>query len=106
MVSYEVHVEAADTGMCMAHVLDLPGCFVRSSTRDGALDGLPQAIQNHWSWLRTHGESAPDSSETIELEVSAEFTGSGHQLDLSSPKVRWRKKRLCLSEASNHETHL
>lgn len=77
MARYSVYLEVAESGMCMAHVLDLPGCFARSSTRGWALDGLQRAIRDHWSWLRRHGESAPDPDDPIILQVAAEFEGSG-----------------------------
>ena len=68
MTRYPVHLEIADDGRCMAHVLDLPGCIVRAPSRDEALRQLPEAIRDYHAWLRRHGEPAPPEEEPIEVE--------------------------------------
>ena len=77
MIRYPVFVEADDEGLAMAHVLDLPGCMARGSSREQALERLAGAIRDTWSWLRRHGELAPDEGEELRLEVAGEFTGTG-----------------------------
>ena len=77
MARYSVYLETADDRRCLAHVLALPGCIVRASSRRGALDALPQAIRDHCDWLRRHGESAPCAGESIQIEIAKEITGSG-----------------------------
>jgi predicted RNase H-like HicB family nuclease/uncharacterized damage-inducible protein DinB len=77
MACYLAYLETADDGRCLAHVLDLPGCIVRAPSRREALEGLPQAIRDHYDWLRRHGEMAPRVDEPIQIEVAEERTGLG-----------------------------
>jgi uncharacterized damage-inducible protein DinB/predicted RNase H-like HicB family nuclease len=77
MARYPVHLEIADDGRCMAHVLELPGCTVRAPIRDEALRRLPDAIRDYHAWLRRHGEPAPPDEEPVEIEVVGESTGFG-----------------------------
>lgn len=77
MAHYSVYLETAEDSRCLAHVLDLPGCIVRAPSSREALDGLPQAIRDHWHWLRRHGKTAPCAGESIQIEVAEEITGSG-----------------------------
>lgn len=77
MTCYSAYLETANDGRCLAHVLALPGCIIRASSRREALDGLPQAIRDHCDWLRRHGEAAPCAGESIQIEVAKEITGSG-----------------------------
>ena len=74
---FPVYLEIADNGRCMAHVLGLPGCIVRSPSRHEALRRLPDAIRDYQAWLRRHGEPAPPEEEPIEIEVVGESTGFG-----------------------------
>jgi len=77
MIRYSVYLEIGDDGRCMTHVLDLPGCIVRASTRDEALRQLPNAIRDYHSWLRRHGEPAPPADASIEIEIAGENVGFG-----------------------------
>jgi uncharacterized damage-inducible protein DinB/predicted RNase H-like HicB family nuclease len=77
MTRYPVHLEITDDGRCMAHVLDLPGCIARASSRDEALRQLPEAIRGYHGWLRRHGETAPPEDESIEVEIAGESLGLG-----------------------------
>ena len=72
-----VYLECGDKGPCMAHVPSLPGCYVRARTRETALDALPGAVQDHYAWLRRHGEPAPAKEAGVELELVGEVTGTG-----------------------------
>jgi uncharacterized damage-inducible protein DinB/predicted RNase H-like HicB family nuclease len=74
---YPAHLEIADNGRCMAHVLELPGCIVRAPSRDEALRRLPNAIRDYHAWLRRHGEPAPPEDESIEIEIAGESIGLG-----------------------------
>lgn len=47
--SYLAYLEIKDNGMCMAHVLDLPGCTVRADTREEALRQLPENLSENIS---------------------------------------------------------
>ncbi len=77
MSRYAVYLEIAQDRRCLAHVLDLPGCVVRASTRDEALRQLPAAIRGYRAWLRRHGEPSLPADEPIEIEVATESTGFG-----------------------------
>jgi predicted RNase H-like HicB family nuclease/uncharacterized damage-inducible protein DinB len=77
MRRYCAYLESDDSGRCMAHVLDLPGCFVRASGRDAALDMVPSAIRDYHAWLCRHGEPAPPEGEPFEIEVAEEIGGTG-----------------------------
>ncbi len=77
MTCYPVYLETADDGLCMAHVLDLPGCIIRAPTRDEALHRLPAAIADYHTWLRRHGEPAPPADDPVALQVAGESTGFG-----------------------------
>lgn len=72
---YAVYLEF-HKGFSMAHVLDLPGCFVRARSKDEALERLPQAMAAHISWLASHGDTA-GAREPIEVEVAEEIVGVG-----------------------------
>jgi len=74
---YTIYLEPGPAGPCMAHVLDLPGCFVRAANRDEALRRLPDAIRDYHAWLRRHGEPAPPEEEPIEIKVAGESAGFG-----------------------------
>jgi len=77
MPRYPVYLEIADSGLCMAHVIDLPGCIVHAASRDAALRQLPGAIRDYYAWLRRHGESALPEHESIEIEIAGESIGFG-----------------------------
>lgn len=77
MERHAVYLEVSADGRCMAHVLDLPGCFVRAQNRDAALSRAPAAIRECHAWLRRHGEPAPPDDEPIELHVAGEVAGIG-----------------------------
>jgi len=75
-MAYAVYLEVAPDGLTMAHVPDLPGCIVRSPTREEAIRRLPEAVRRHLAWLRRHGEPAP-AEEEVSVEVAGESTGFG-----------------------------
>ncbi len=76
MAHYPVYLESADN-MTMAHVLDLPGCSIRETSRAAALAQLPAAIRAYHAWLLRHGEPAPQEGEAITIEIAAEVDGCG-----------------------------
>lgn len=77
MSRYPVYLEIADGGLCMAHVIDLPGCIVRAPSRDAAWRQLPDAIRDYHAWLRHHGEPALPEDESIEIAIAGESIGFG-----------------------------
>jgi uncharacterized damage-inducible protein DinB/predicted RNase H-like HicB family nuclease len=72
-----VYLEVGADGTCMAHVLDLPGCFVRAPDREQALALLPAAIRAYGDWLARHGEPRPAETVAFELHVAEESAGAG-----------------------------
>jgi len=77
MVHYPVYLEVTADKACMAHVLDLPGCFCRAPEPAAALSGLSQAVREYHAWLRTHGEPAPPAEDNVQLEVVEEIASCG-----------------------------
>jgi uncharacterized damage-inducible protein DinB/predicted RNase H-like HicB family nuclease len=73
---YPVYLETTGD-LCLAHVLDLPGCIVRASSRAEVLSCLPAAIRDHLGWLRHHGEPVPPEDDPVEIEVAGESHGFG-----------------------------
>jgi predicted RNase H-like HicB family nuclease/uncharacterized damage-inducible protein DinB len=76
MSRYRACLEIGD-GVCMAHVLALPGCTVRATGREEALRLLPEAIRGYHAWLSRHGEPAPPADAPVEVEVAGESAGFG-----------------------------
>lgn len=76
MTTYRAYLEKGG-GLCMAHVLDLPGCFVRAASRDEALRVLPSAVAEYHAWLRRHDEPAPPPEAPVDFEVPEEVSGTG-----------------------------
>lgn len=76
MPKYAVYLETASR-VCLAHVPDLPGCVLRAASRDAVVQHLPNAIRDHHTWLRRHGEPAPPQDEPIEFEVAGTVIGMG-----------------------------
>lgn len=61
----------------MAHVLDLPGCCVRATSRDEAIRRLPEAIREYHAWLENHGAGGDLPEAEIEIVVAEEIHGTG-----------------------------
>lgn len=74
MASYSVFLEVAPGEACMAHVAELPGCFVLAADEAAALALLPEQIQRHQRWLRGHGLPVPADDEP-ELVVQQVVSG-------------------------------
>lgn len=56
MDRYRVYIEVNNKSWCMAHIAELPGCFVWDKTKRKALKKLPQAIKDYLIWLKKNGE--------------------------------------------------
>lgn len=72
-----VYLEIDDGGRCMAHVPELPGCFVRASSRDRALALMSAAIRIYYAWLHRHGEPSLPEEATAEIKIAGEVGGVG-----------------------------
>lgn len=59
-VVYDAYVEIQPDGICLAQLLDLPGCYARAADEPTALAALSTAIPNYYAWLRRHDEYTPD----------------------------------------------
>ncbi len=74
---YLVYLEIARNGACLAHVPSLPGCNLRTPTREEALRRLPDAIVEYSNWLRRHGEVVPAVQRHVPMEIAGESVGFG-----------------------------
>lgn len=76
MARFDIALEINRDGLCMAHVLSLPGCAAVGRTRKAALAELPAAIRQHTTMLARHGEKiAPPG--TFRFKVVETIRGSG-----------------------------
>ena len=71
-----VYIETQGTHW-MAHILALPGCFVRGRSRAEVLRSLPQAVGDYQAWLRRHGEGSGEEDVEVSLDVEEEVLGTG-----------------------------
>ncbi len=69
MDKYKVYLEVNKKGCCMAHVRELPGCFVWGKTQKEVLKGIPAAIKDYLSFLRKNGEKNVTVRKRIEYEI-------------------------------------
>ncbi len=76
MPTFAVFLELHPSGLCAAHVPDLPGLYLRADSEAEALDRLPEAIRAHCDWLRRQGEPVPDP-EPITLHPTVVAAGGG-----------------------------
>jgi len=60
----------------MAHIVELPGCFVWDKTKSKALKKLPQAIKEYLIFLKKNGEVNLRVPKKIEFEVVETKKGS------------------------------
>jgi predicted RNase H-like HicB family nuclease len=60
-MAYSVTLEHGSDGSCLAWVHELPGCFVRGTSRDDVAAKLPRAIDDFLAWLRGSGEPVDGS---------------------------------------------
>jgi predicted RNase H-like HicB family nuclease len=60
-MAYSVTLEHGSDGSCLAWVHELPGCFVRGTSRDDVAAKLPRAIDDFLAWLRGSGEPVDES---------------------------------------------
>jgi predicted RNase H-like HicB family nuclease len=65
---YVVIIEPADDGTFSVYVPDLPGCISTGTTREEAVESIPEAIAGHVRTLRELGEPVPpprSQSQTV-----------------------------------------
>lgn len=59
-MTYDAYLEVRDDGSCLAHLLDLPGCYGVGASQDGALRAVAAAIPGYYEWLRRHDDYTPE----------------------------------------------
>lgn len=74
MSGFTIVIEAAHGEACMAHVCELPGCFVLSRDEGTALAALPETIVQHRRWRLLHGLPA-GGAEAVALSVAEVVSG-------------------------------
>jgi len=58
MKKYKIYLEVDRKGCCMAHIRELPGCFVWDKTQKKTLDKVPEAVKGYLSFLKKNGEKS------------------------------------------------
>ena len=76
-MKYSAFLETCSKGLWMAHVLDLPGCFLRASSREEAVNLLPLTILQYLDWRYHHGEGVKPEEGNIQVIVNEEINGMG-----------------------------
>lgn len=56
---YTVYLEVSAGEACMAHVAELPGCYLLAPDQRAALAALPAEVTRFRVWLHQHGITAP-----------------------------------------------
>jgi uncharacterized damage-inducible protein DinB/predicted RNase H-like HicB family nuclease len=69
MDKYRVYLEIDKKGYCMAHIRELPGCFVWDKTEKKVLKRVPEAIKEFLIYLKKNNEKNSSIPEEIEFEV-------------------------------------
>lgn len=59
-MTYDAYLEVRDDGSCLAHLLDLPGCYGVGAGQDAALRAVVAAIPGYYEWLRHHDDYTPE----------------------------------------------
>jgi len=76
MNKYEIYLEVDRKGCCMAHIRELPGCFVWGKTQKKTLDKVPEAIKGYLSFLKKNGEKNVSVPKKIEYEIEETQKGT------------------------------
>lgn len=74
MTRYNVNVEPAPGEACMAHVAELPGCWVIAEDEAAAIAALPERIRRYRRWRMEHG-LPPGGDDAVDLVVREAVTG-------------------------------
>lgn len=69
MDKYKVYLEVDKKSCCMAHIRELPGCFVWDKTPKKVLERIPETIESYLSFLKKNGEKNVDVPKKIEYEI-------------------------------------
>jgi hypothetical protein len=85
MTEAGVALETGTTGLWYGRIIEHLGTHARSETRDGVLGGLHEEYAYQIEWLRRHGETPQNATDT-QLTISEEASGIG-QLGESGGEV-------------------
>jgi len=69
MDKYKIYLEVDRKGCCMAHIRELPGCFVWDRTQKKVLERVPEIIKGYLSFLKKNGEKNVSVPKKIKYEV-------------------------------------
>lgn len=69
MKKYKIYLEIDRKGCCMAHVRELPGCFIWHKTQKKVLERVPGAIKGYLSFLKKNGEKSLKVPDKIDFEI-------------------------------------
>jgi len=75
-MKYHLLCEVGPDGSTQIFVKELPGCYSRSPTFEGAVAKMPTKIREFLDWLRKNGERIEDACYEIETEVSEIVKGN------------------------------
>lgn len=78
MAPFGIYLETRDDGRSMAHVLVLPGCFIKGPNPEATLELVPRAVSDYLAWAKGHGGDFPvpcgnageAGSGQVELELA------------------------------------
>lgn len=56
---YDACIEVLDSGVCRAHLIEMPGCYALGQDIPSTLAALEASIPAYYAWLRTHDEYTP-----------------------------------------------
>lgn len=56
---YDACIEVLGSGVCRAHLVEMPGCYALGQDIPAALAALEASIPAYYAWLRTHDEYTP-----------------------------------------------
>lgn len=68
---HEAYLEIGPDGVCLAQVLDLPGCFAVGPSQAEALRLLGQRLPPYYAWLARHDDYMPLVREPLRAEARA-----------------------------------
>ena len=70
---YSLGLEQTEKGRWTAWVLELPGCFARSDSREGAIKCAPRAIADYFNWRDGYQRVTDDIAATLATKVVEEY---------------------------------
>jgi predicted RNase H-like HicB family nuclease len=75
-MKYHLLCEVGPDGSTQVFVRELPGCYSRAPTFDGAVTKTPLKIREFLEWLHKHGEPITEDAYGVETEVAEIVRGN------------------------------